>query len=539
MNNPVKSGTCCVIAMAAALAIAGCFKDAGVGGTGEIVVPSQTLHQVGKFDPVPATTEPSTRPTTAPAQVELTIEQCRQYVLQNNLDLKVELLNPTIARENLSEAEARYEALFTTDANYSTTDAATSSQLSNQQAESVNLTPGVQIPLRTGGTVSVSVPVNRLETNNQFSTLNPAYTSNLQASISLPLLRGAGLFYNTQQIRIAFYEFQATQAGTKLEVIRVLTDMEKMYWGLYAARQELVVRQKQRELALAQLDRARRQVAAQVAAEVEITRAESGVADTVEQIITAENAVRDRQRQLKGFLHQPGLEVDTDTVVIPDTPPAAVQFRLDGPKLVEAALHDRMELLQDELKIAEETANIRVARSDMLPLVTLQYQYTQNGLGNSLNSSFDLLERNRFADHFVGVHLEVPIGNEAARSRLRAALTRRLQQLATKERQAQLIEVEVLNSIDNLQLTWQRILAAQKRVLLNARLVDAETRQFELGLRTSTEVLDAVTKLADAKSSEISALTDYQAAQVDLAFATGNVLGASRVVWEATKAPKN
>ena len=120
----------------------------------------------------------------------------------------------------------------------------------------------------------MTLPVDRFETNNSFSTLNPAYTSNLQASLSIPLLRTAGLFYNTQQIRIAFYEYQATQAQTKLEVTRVLADLEKVYWRLYAARQELVVRQKQRDLAVAQLERARRQVNAQVAAEVEITRAE-------------------------------------------------------------------------------------------------------------------------------------------------------------------------------------------------------------------------------------------------------------------------
>ena len=117
---------------------------------------------------------------------------------------------------------------------------------------------------------------------------------------------------------------------------------------------------------------------------------------------------------------------------------------------------------------------------------------------------------------------------------MRSSLARRLQQLATKQQRTVLIQQEVLNAVDSLDLTWQRILAAQKRVLLNARLVDAETRQFDLGLRTSTEVLDAQTKLADARSSEISALTEYQIAQVDIAFATGNVLGATKVAWAPT-----
>lgn len=517
------------------LFLTGCGNDAGIGGTGELVIPAQILREVNAFEPAKApASQPTAKPTTAPAQVELSIEQCRRFALQNNLDLKVDLLNPTIARQSLSAAEAQYETLFVANSSYGTTDAATASTLTSSQSKTVHFDAGAQIPLRTGGVINLSLPVDRFESNNRFSTLNPAYSSDALASISLPLLRGAGLYYNTQQIRIAFYEYQATQAATKLEVIRVLAEVDRGYWRLYAARQELLVRKKQHDLALLQLERARRQVRAQVAAEVEITRAESGVADTIEQIITSENNVRDRQRELKRLLNEAGMGVDTETIVVPVSPPDAAQYKLDAPQLIQAALRDRMELLETELRIAEETSNVRIARSDLLPLVTLQYQYRQNGLGKSLGDSFTLLERNRFADHTVGIHLEIPIGNEAARSRLRSSLARRLQQLATKEQRTVQIQQEVLNALDSLDLTWQRIVAAQKRVVLNARLVDAETRQFDLGLRTSTEVLDAQTKLADARSSEIAALTEYQIAQVDIAFATGNVLGATRVAWQPT-----
>ena len=91
--------------------------------------------------------------------------------------------------------------------------------------------------------------------------------------------------------------------------------------------------------------------------------------------------------------------------------------------------------------------------------------------------------------------------------------------------------------MDTLDLNWHSITAARKRVELNSRLVEAETRQFELGLRTSTDVLDAETKLADAQSAEISAITSYQIAQVDIAYATGNTMGASRVSWQSAPAP--
>ena len=226
------------------------------------------------------------------------------------------------------------------------------------------------------------------------------------------------------------------------------------------------------------------------------------------------------------------MTVESDTLVIPITPPNATEYHLDSGKLLTVAMRDRMDLLATELHIAEAVSNVRIAKSDLLPLVTLSYQYEQNGLGPSFGSAYGQIERNRFSDNTVGVHLEIPIGNEAAKSRLRAALARRLQQLATKEQQEAQIKEDVLNALDTLNLNWQRILAARERVLLNTRLVAAEIRQFEIGLQTSTEVLDAQTKLADARSSEVAALTDYQIAQVDIAYATGSVLGASRVVWQ-------
>jgi hypothetical protein len=36
----------------------------------------------------------------------------------------------------------------------------------------------------------------------------------------------------------------------------------------------------------------------------------------------------------------------------------------------------------------------------------------------------------------------------------------------------------------------------------------------------------------------IAALADYQIAQVDIAFATGTILGASNVMWDPTPVPK-
>jgi outer membrane protein TolC len=230
--------------------------------------------------------------------------------------------------------------------------------------------------------------------------------------------------------------------------------------------------------------------------------------------------------------------MQSPTVLITATSPRPLYYQVDPDRAIAQSLARRMELLDLELQIAADTASVRVARNATLPLVSLAYTYNMNGLGGSLDDAFTMARGNDFVDHRVGLQVEIPIGNEAARSRLRSSMLQRLQTLATREQRELLIRQEVLNAIDQLEANWQRILAARQRVLAEARVLEVENRQFDQGLRTSTEVLEAQTRLANAKLSEISAVSDYEIAQVDIAFATGTVLGASRVTWEPAPTPR-
>ena len=481
--------------------------------------------------PPPAVEAPQS-PLPPPAvEVRLTIEQVRAYALANNLDLQVQLLSPTIARQQVTEAEAAFEAAFFGSAFQTRTDTPTATLLSGSRIDSFNADVGFRIPLRTGGLITLQLPVNEFETNNTFSILNPSYSTDAVASISQPLLRNAGFRTNEHFIRIAQWNRQRSEAQTKLAVINVITLAEQQYWLLYGLRRELEVRLQEMELAEQLLARARRLVAAGATAEVEIVRAEAGVAEKAEAIIIAQNAVRDAQRQLKRILNRPGLEMNTPTEVIPTTDPNPVAYELNTDRLIAVALDQRMELLETELTLLQNASSVDFARNQTLPLVLAEYGYFVNGLGASFGDSFDLLSEKRFEDHRFGGRFEIPLGNEAAQSRLRAALLTRLQTLATKnQRRAQIVQ-EVLTSLDALHANWLRILASRQRTILAARVLEAEERQFEQGLRTSTDVLNAQTSLANAQSSEIVAVTAYQISQVNIAAATGMLLGSRHVRW--------
>ena len=464
----------------------------------------------------------------------LTLEQCRAMTLENNLDLKVQLISPAIAAEKVSEQEAQFEAAFFSNVRYGKTDTPVASilDIAGSQLDYSSTDLGVRVPLQTGGTITFDLADTRTKTDSLFSIFNPSYGSDMSLSISQPLLRGAGNRANTYAIRIAEYERQISDARTKLEVVRAIAAVDRVYWRLYAARRELEVREQQYELAQALFEQAKRFVAAGDKPQVEVIRTEAGVAQRLEGIIISENNLRDRQRELKRMLHKAGLEMQTPTVLVPATEPDPVRYELQKDRLVTTATDNRMEMLELELQITEAVATVDYMQNQSLPLVTMDYTYNVNGLGPTRDNSYDLLFDKRFEDHRFGLQLLVPLGNEAAKSRLRQAFYQRRQRLAGRDSRAEMIEMEVLNAIDQLEANWQRVLASRQRTILDGRLFEAEKRQFELGLGTSTDVLQAQTNFSDAQSAEILALAEYQIALVDLSYATGTLLGAAKVRWE-------
>ncbi|NLA75534.1 MAG: TolC family protein [Deltaproteobacteria bacterium] len=406
------------------------------------------------------------------------------------------------------------------------------SLLVGSKSENVNINLGVSIPLSTGGTLSFELGDNLNKTNSAWSTMNPSYTSSLTASISQPLLKNAGKRAFTYSIRVAQYNSSMNDLRTKLAVMQIIANADRAYWGLYAARKMLDVRKQQYDLAKTVLEETERFVEVGVKPRIEVIRTRRDLADKLTAIIDAENNVRERERDLKRMLNKKGLGMETKTLLIPSSLPDPVRYELDRNQMVQNALLNRMELLELELQLEKDSMTIEYNRNQTLPDLSFEYRYNIDGLGADRRDSYDMLADNDYHDHQVGISLNVPIGNKRAKSVLRQSIYERAKRLSTKESREAEIRNDVLNKIDKLEAKWQSILANRQNTILSDEQYRAEKRQYELGLVNSRDVMEAQTNLAAAQSAEITALTDYQTALIDLAYATGTLLGASRIEWE-------
>jgi len=508
----------------------------------DVVLPRASTKDIDPFDPA---TEARPDPRTLadaeaaakdrglmldafPDRVPVSIVDVRASALANNLDLKVALFNPVIGISRLGAELAKFDSTigvnYTRNTSGFFTDIATVDAVSPAQDV---FSAALDVPLATGGQISLG-PLVQYDSNNAFAPGGAeGFDAGMEFSISQPLLRGAGIAINTASIRIAKMQSAIIDAQTKLQTIRLLADAERAYWNLYRAYGQLDVRAKQYESVTVQLEQTRRRVTQGDAAPIEITRAESGVGATLEQVIVADNQVRIRQRELKRIMNDPRFPVDSVTALEPATKPNPLGFRFDSSQLVSKSMENRMELLELEVQLLIDAEQINLAKNETLPNFVVSYQYDLQGNSYSLGRAFGNMGD---ADgSILQVNASVPVTNERAKQAVSQAILARLQRIGTRESRKQAIMQETLNALDTLETAWRRIIAARLETIFAARTLQAEQRQLDIGLRTIIEVLEAQFRLADAQSREIDALAAYQIALVDLAFATGTTLGSAGI----------
>ncbi|WP_349432489.1 TolC family protein [Methylomarinum sp. Ch1-1] len=479
----------------------------------------------------------------------LTIAEARQMALENNLDLQIALLEPEIAATRVSEEEAKFDQLIFVNAKYGRKDTPLydgdmvkfstqdkTSPLYNEEVklsalpqitDTFNMEAGISVPLLTGGKVTLASPLAHKRTRK--GVTSDEYRSALRFSISQPLLRGVGIANNVAGIRIAAYRQRAADVGLRLQSIRVLAAIDRAYWAVYAAWGELDVRRQQYQNAADNLDMVRRRVDEGLTAAVELNRAEIGVAERMEKLVVAQTKLKISQRKLKLLLNDKGLGLDSEHWLAPQTSPQLLGFSFDREQLAQQAMDGRLELLELELKLAADSSKIDYLRNQTLPLFMLDYQYGALGRDNAFGDAYGDAVSGDFQDWSVGLKFELPLSNALRESRLQRAVQQRAQRLATKRLRELNIRREIFDALDLVDQNWQRIVVTRQNVILAGLNYQAELKQFRQGLRTMTEVLEMLTKLGEAQVREVNAIANYQVALVDLAYATGTLLGYSKV----------
>jgi outer membrane protein TolC len=400
----------------------------------------------------------------------------------------------------------------------------------------------VQQNLLSGTLVSLGLTNSNVNSNSSRAQFNPATTSAVSLTVTQHLLQGFGPAVNNRQIRIAKNNREVSDLVFKAQVITTVSAIKDLYWDLVSYNENVRVQRDALAATERLLEDNQKQVAVGTLAPIEIVRAEAEIAAGQQAVTVAETQVLQQETILKNALSRTGVLspavasahiILTDRIQIPEV--EAIAPIQDMMALAESA---RPELAQLRILLHNQEIAIRGTKSELLPTLDVVGQLTNNALAGELgptaggNAFFiggygtvlsQLFARN-FPTYSIGLNLNITLRNRAAQAdMINGALVLRQQQLGLQRLENQ-VRVDAQNAQIGLQQGRAQYQSAIKQRILQQQTVDAEQKKLAVGASTTYNVILTQRDLVTAESNEVTAMSAYAKAKVEVDRATGQTL---------------
>ena len=379
-----------------------------------------------------------------------------------------------------------------------------------------------------GGTASIQFQSNRLETNDAQNLVNPNFSQGMTVSYNQPLLRNFGRTATERDIIIQRLASTIDQEDFDTQVEQLVQDIADAFWQLVEAREQLEVAEEALALAEELHKNNGIQVRVGTLAPLETVRSEAGVADRKVDIITRTAEVEDLQDTLRRLMNFE--QGDLWTVpILPTIEEEDAFAEVDLETAIKKTLEQRNDLRRKRFEIEQARVDAKVAQNALKPQLDLDAGYTNAGQTGAFSDALNQVLSRDFDGWNVQLTFGVPLRNRAARAR------RANSALAVDQFQAELADLEqaaittVRQQARAVESAVRQIEAATISAELEQKNLDAERKRYENGLSASFEILQIQEDLAQARSREVSAVSNYRRALVSLYRTTGELLDTHHV----------
>jgi outer membrane protein TolC len=193
------------------------------------------------------------------------------------------------------------------------------------------------------------------------------------------------------------------------------------------------------------------------------------------------------------------------------------------------AVTQRPDLLEQKLRVEQQNVTLKYGFNQLFPELDLTGSYGNNAFDPSLNNTLDNVRNSRNPFYSYGAVVTIPLGNSAARASYKSSKATLKQILLQLKQLEQNIVITVDNDVGQVQSTLQQVSATREARIYAEDALAAEQKKLENGKSTSFQVLQLISNLTAARSSEIPALANYNVALAQLALDEGSTMEKNRI----------
>lgn len=492
----------------------------------------------------------SEMPEESDSTLSLSLRECLVLALDNNLNIALARYNPQENEARIEEEKADFHPLatFNADKGRQTTPQPSRFQffgrgIASRVFDDTGMDWGIRQKFASGTDYDFKVDFSR-EVDNPFGRRDrrdssgrviiprgpqSEYLGNLSLTFRQHLLRGLGYDVNRSEILVAQNNLEVSKQDFKEKVEDTIALVEQTYWDLVFSIEDLQVKQQSLELARDLLKRNEIQVRVGTMAPIEILEAKTQVAAREDDIIRAEKSVKDVEDRLRKLINLPDYPLLREVKILPSDKPAVHPKEIPLVESIHLALQNRSDYRRAKLDLENRDIEVKVNKNGLLPSFDVVAHYGSNSLEQGLRGSVtDLFDGSQNNWRF-GINVEIPLGNQAARSRYTQARIEREKVQTTLENLEQDIILTIREAVRAVQTNMKRVETTRIASQLFKERLETEEKRFGVGLSTSRDILEDQEQLAEARSREIQATIDYNKSQVELERKRGTILDKNKI----------
>src|ERR1017187_5035349 len=503
------------------------------------LVSCATLIASGQGTKPPANTRP------------LSLPECIEFALSQNLDLKIEHLVADAAGYNLSGAYGAYSPVLSFDAQHGYVsepgdfDPRKFNPYFPVELKTDTIGPALsgQLPLGLSYSLSASAIAQNARTDFNSDTEDAsAYlggirqTNNYLAATSLTLrqhlLKDFWIDAARQTLLIRRKELGMSQQALRFQIMKTVLAVEVAYYDLIAARELIKVREKAVQLRQQLVEETRRRVQVGDLPPLDSEQAETQLQNALTALIVAREAYVTQQNGLKRLLTDDFKEW-ADYNLQPTDVLLALPAEVNRSESFQRAMSNRPDLIEARLAIQRSAVVVKFQYNQLFPNLDLVGHY--GGLGVNADSDRAVDQAFSFSnpDYFYGVVLSFPLYNATERGKYRASqAAKQIAELQLKKAEQEVL-FQIADYVNRVQSRFSQVGSTRKARSFAEAALAAEQKKRQNGLSTSYFVLQLQEILTAAQTAELQALTEYNRTLAQLAFAEGSTLERNHLELEA------
>jgi len=499
------------------------------------------------------TTRPNLNPTSRPygELLPMKLQEAIHRAVVNSYEVRVAGYQAAIDEVRILEAESRFDPTVFLEGQLqrSFPQGIGGGQLSPLGVFTQTLDGGFRQQLVNGGQVELKYQVQRtaeLQRGAQLftpATTQPTfYQNDLTLSITQPLLRDFGEAANVARITIARNDYRISLLDFRDKLEKQLQQVEETYWKLLLAQRQIKIQEKLVEDTNTMLDLLVNRMAARTDVSlVQVSQTQATLEQRRVDLVRERYQIGELSAQLKGFMNDPDLPVTSQVEIVATDEPVQDPINFELVDQIEAGLQNRLELIQQSLRIDSASTVVSAAKNNVLPKLDITAQAGLEGLGFNFNDALKSQGNTDFITYGLGFQFEVPIGNRQARAIYQRTLLQRQQAIDQWKLTSENVAGDVVTALNNQRSAWH-ILVAARRAKLAAEealryIQDREEAREPLTPTFIELKLSRQSALADAERQEIQAAVAYNVALEALEKAKGTLLRYNNVVMKEEKGP--